>query len=182
MGGGIRCDERVRGAGKSLARWIPVALWMGLIYGGSTGAFSSEHTSRILVPLMRWLFPGISAEALELVEFVARKCFHLGEYAVLGGLCSWALHRRGAPSGNWRMGAAAALCAAYALSDEWHQSFVPGRVASGWDVLIDVAGACLGIILFRGSCYWRARGFRTREPETERPSLEPKGSGTSAPS
>jgi VanZ family protein len=34
--------------------------------------------------------------------------------------------------------------AGYALSDEWHQSFVPGREASLWDALFDAVGAGMG--------------------------------------
>jgi VanZ family protein len=44
-----------------------------------------------------------------------------------------------------------ALSLVYALSDEWHQSFVPGRVASGWDVLADGLGiltAWVALLLF----------------------------------
>ena len=32
----------------------------------------------------------------------------------------------------------------YALSDEWHQSFVPGREASPWDALFDAVGVGMG--------------------------------------
>ena len=39
----------------------------------------------------------------------------------------------------------------FGLSDEWHQSFVPGRMADGWDLLADAAGALLGAA---GYC-WR---------------------------
>ncbi len=46
---------------------------------------------------------------------------------------------------------AAAVCLAflYAVSDEFHQSFVPGRTPSAWDVCIDTAGAIIGLWLWR---------------------------------
>jgi VanZ family protein len=42
----------------------------------------------------------------------------------------------------------AAFCILYAVADELHQLFVPGRAASPVDVLIDTGGALLGILLF----------------------------------
>jgi VanZ family protein len=46
----------------------------------------------------------------------------------------------------------------YAVSDEWHQSFVPTRVGTPWDVLIDAAGAALGLSL--AGLWWRWRRSR----------------------
>ncbi len=43
---------------------------------------------------------------------------------------------------------AAIFAVLYAISDEWHQKFVPGRSASIWDVAIDAAGVILGLALF----------------------------------
>jgi VanZ family protein len=43
----------------------------------------------------------------------------------------------------------------YAASDEWHQTFVPTRVGTPWDVAIDAAGAALGLIL--AAVWWRRR-------------------------
>ena len=63
--------------------WLPVLAWMALIFSGSGDARSSAHSSRIIVPLMRWLFPHIAQEDLDLVVLLVRKCAHLAEYAVL---------------------------------------------------------------------------------------------------
>jgi VanZ family protein len=41
------------------------------------------------------------------------------------------------------------------LTDELHQSFVPGRSADPLDVLADCAGALLGIALWHGAGRWR---------------------------
>ncbi len=70
---------------------------------------------------------------------------HLVEYAVLGFLLAdlaWAL--RGTIAWRTLVPGPALLSALYGLSDEWHQSFVPGRDASGADVLMDVVGSLLG--------------------------------------
>lgn len=39
------------------------------------------------------------------------------------------------------------MAIAYALSDEWHQSFVPGRSATLSDVMVDASGALIGLLL-----------------------------------
>src|SRR5476651_839744 len=63
--------------------WLPVILWMGFIFVMSTELGSFAHTSRIIEPLLRWLYPGISAKTVDLVHLLIRKGGHLTEYAVL---------------------------------------------------------------------------------------------------
>ena len=41
----------------------------------------------------------------------------------------------------------------YGVTDEWHQSFVPGRVADPWDLVKDLAGAAAGAL----ACAWPRR-------------------------
>jgi len=38
----------------------------------------------------------------------------------------------------------------YALTDEWHQSFVPGRDPSAWDALFDALGVAFAALTFQG--------------------------------
>jgi VanZ family protein len=129
--------------------WLPLLVWMALIFTGSTDSGSAGHTSGFIEPLLHWLLPWLSHESIGSLHFLIRKCAHITEYAVLGGLALRAI----APSRSvsfaekrWRIaGAALALAALYAASDEYHQSFVPSRGASVDDVLIDICGACLGI-------------------------------------
>ncbi|MBA3833078.1 MAG: VanZ family protein [Chthoniobacterales bacterium] len=131
-----------------LTAWLPVALWMALMFFGSTDAFSAEHTSRYLTPFLRWLDPDISAAALAQAHLLLRKAAHVTEYAILSGLLFRAL--RGLIGGFWRR-AAVALAPAliFAPLDEFHQSFVPSRTSSLGDVLIDYSGAIAGILICR---------------------------------
>ncbi|MBK6661579.1 MAG: VanZ family protein [Thermoflexaceae bacterium] len=109
-----------------MRRWIPVLAWAGLIF-----LFSSLSQP-----------PGASSSELR------HDLAHTGEYLVLALLLFPAVR------GTWpAMGARRAAlvtwlaCALYALSDEYHQSFVPGRDSSLFDVGFDCLGAAFGTVL-----------------------------------
>ena len=142
--------------------WLPVLTWIVVIFLASTDLGSSAHTSRILVPVLRWINPQISAEAIEQVQTVVRKGAHLTEYAILATLALRALRAQlqvNPAAWSWRAaGGALLLAAVYAAGDEIHQSFVPSRGASPIDALIDTGGASLGLMLL----YLRAKIFRAR--------------------
>jgi VanZ family protein len=79
---------------------------------------------------------------------VSDKSAHSLAYAGLGVLLLLAL-AQGRVGGVTRRRAAlaVALATAYGVSDEWHQSFVPGRWPEAADVLADAVGAALGVAL-----------------------------------
>ncbi|MFV0437640.1 MAG: VanZ family protein [Desulfopila sp.] len=60
------------------------------------------------------------------------------------------------------------VCLVYGLSDEWHQSFVPGRDVSGADVVADLLGAIVAAGLWLCWRRWRARLARVRDLELGR--------------
>jgi VanZ family protein len=123
-----------------LRRWWPALLWAIVISAFSTGVFTSDNTSRIIVPILKWFFPHASQETLFLVHHFIRKMGHVTEYFILSLLIL-----RGIRAGKtgihlgWAL-AAVAIVGCYAALDEFHQSFVPGRTAAVSDVLIDTAG------------------------------------------
>ncbi|MBA3543797.1 MAG: VanZ family protein [Chthoniobacterales bacterium] len=132
-----------------LKAWLPVVVWMALMFFGSTDLMSSEHTSRFLIPFLRWLNPDMSVATLNQVQFLVRKAAHVTEYAILAGLLFRAL--RGHITGFWWRAAAALLPAlVFSLSDEYHQTFVASRTGSIYDVLLDSCGAIVGILICRG--------------------------------
>jgi VanZ family protein len=120
-----------------------------VIFAGSTSVMSAEHTSRYIVPFLLWLKPGMSPEAIWTILVVVRKCAHATEYAVLALLLWRAL--RSLPSLRAKtlmvFGAALLGCALFAASDEFHQTFVKSRTPSVRDVLLDVGGAFLGLLI-----------------------------------
>ena len=77
-----------------LKYWLPVVIWLGLIFLGSSDALSAEQTSRFLVPFLRWLDPNISNATIATIHFVMRKLGHITEYGVLAMLL-WRGLRRG---------------------------------------------------------------------------------------
>lgn len=133
-----------------LRAFWPVLLWMAFVFYMSTDLGASDHSSRILVPLLRFFIPDITPNTIETVHFFARKAGHVAEYAVLALLTLRALRiLREIPPHRWSWSlafTAVAIAAAYAVTDELHQWFVPSRGPSLLDVLIDSCGAVLGIL------------------------------------
>ncbi len=146
-------------AGRTFIKyWLPVFAWMLLIFFGSTDLLSSERTSRIIGPLLRWLIPDISAETIRQVQALARKAAHLIEYAVLA-LLLWRARRQDRPC-PWawpEAGVVLSLTVLYAVTDELHQGLVASRYSSVADVLVDAAGSALGLLLLWSTGRWRKR-------------------------
>lgn len=129
---------------------------MVLIYSASGDRKSSQRSSRLIEPLLRWLFPDLTEDTVWLVVLLVRKCAHLTEFAILALLVWRALRVRGERAWSWRLARNAWLLAVlYAASDELHQWFVPDRQASGWDVVIDATGAAAGLIGLWALGRWR---------------------------
>jgi VanZ family protein len=119
---------------KAIRQWLPVIAWGAMIFCLSTSAFSAANTALIIDPILRWMLPGISAAAIDVGHMLVRKSAHFSEYGVL----FWLLIR--GPMAE-RPYLALMLCVVYALTDEGHQVFVPGRSASLYDVALDSSGA-----------------------------------------
>lgn len=129
--------------------WCFVIGWMAVIFWFSGAGFSAAHTAPMLGPLLMRLFPAITPELIESVHFAIRKLGHWTEYFVLAVLLLRALTVERSAASMRRQTAISILGAMlFALSDEWHQSFVPGREASLADVTLDSFGALCGATLY----------------------------------
>jgi VanZ family protein len=142
--------------------WLPVLIWMTLIFSASSDSHSSERTSRFFEPILHRLFPRLSQAHIEEIHHLIRKGGHLTEYAVLA-LLLWRAVRQ--PRKNdprpWKWdeaGLALSLVFCYAASDEFHQIFVPTRTAQVSDVMIDTVGGAVALTLV-----WLV-GFYRRRP------------------
>ncbi|RKU39431.1 hypothetical protein C6496_01505 [Candidatus Poribacteria bacterium] len=122
----------------TLKYWVPPVLYMVLIF-----AISSMEQPPLPMPEFEWL--------------TIDKLYHFIEYAILGGLLTRAFVKAKptvVPSHLvWFM--AALLSILYGASDEWHQSFVPGRFATLADWVADVVGSIAGV--FGVYLYYRSR-------------------------
>jgi VanZ family protein len=141
----------VSGKGLFFKYSLPVVLWMGLIFGGSTDLLSSQRSSRIIGPLLRWLNPNISDKTIRGVQTVVRKGGHVAEYSVLAVLL-WRARRK--PFKNdprpWSWHEATVVVfysGLYGATDEFHQWFIPSRGASVWDAFLDTLAASAGLLL-----------------------------------
>jgi VanZ family protein len=130
--------------------WLPPILWAALISLFSTDRFTSEQTSAILLPLLRWLFPQATQATLESLHALTRKLGHWAEFFVLSLLIYRAIRQERIPPWQWRWAFwTLSLVLVYAVADEFHQVFVPGRTASVRDSFLDfVGGSCAVAVLY----------------------------------
>jgi VanZ family protein len=140
--------------------WLPVLLWMVLVFSASTSLGAPRNTSRFVEPFLRWIAPNMSPETIHRIHYAIRKMAHFTEYCILGVLVLRLVRAEPALAGTAlarQVRLALLLTALYACSDEFHQLFVPGRESAVRDVLIDTTGAAVGI----GLC-WLAVRARVR--------------------
>jgi VanZ family protein len=132
---------------KFLRYWGPVLVVAILISVASTGSFGSTHTSRIIVPFLRWLLPHARHRTQEIIHHIIRKGAHVFEYFLFGLLVLRAFR---AGRGGWRWTWAywtIAVVAGFSLIDEFHQLFVPGRGASVLDSLLDTSAGAAALLV-----------------------------------
>ena len=106
-----------------------------------------NQTSRIIRPLLEFLFPTAPAETILLYHGVIRKLAHVTEYAVLGVLACRAF-RTIFDSRLYALLASFALVFLIASLDEFNQSFNSLRTGSPWDVAIDIIGGAVSIFMY----------------------------------
>ena len=133
---------------RNLRYWLPVAIWMAFIFWMSTARFSAQNTRSFIEPAIRFFLPGISQHPVEVIYGLVRKGGHLAEYFILGLLLFRAFRAGSVENHGWRWALRAlVVVAVYASTDEFHQSFVPGRTASLIDMFIDTSGGALAQLI-----------------------------------
>ncbi|MBV8772901.1 MAG: VanZ family protein [Deltaproteobacteria bacterium] len=118
----------------SLKLWVPTLLWMIALFVLSSSVFSAADTSKVIVPILRFLLPGASEPSIWVLHSLIRKAAHFTNYGIL----FWILIR-GPMAG--RPYTAVFVCVCYAFLDEGHQLLVTGRTPSLYDVALDSSGA-----------------------------------------
>lgn len=129
---------------KKVIAWFPAVIWMGVIFylSHQPAQTSSELSSGITDLVVHFLAIFFPLEFdVESIHFYIRKSAHFTAYLLLGMFVLFALRQM-----RWkRLVIAVCICVLYAMSDEFHQLFVPGRSGEIRDVFIDSIGACVGI-------------------------------------
>lgn len=135
-------SPRLRSWIRRLWHWLPPLLLMALIFH-----LSSQPT----LPQA----PGPWLDA------ILKKLSHALIYGLLFALLYCAWRHRGS---HWQaLSAAWWITAAYALSDELHQSFVPGRHANWYDVMFDLLLPTVGLLLVRPRLWSRLFGRKNQD-------------------
>lgn len=97
----------------------------------------------------------------ERIDYPVRKAAHATEYACFAILLMKMYQSYGV-EGRKRILISFLSAVVYAATDEIHQLFVPGRACRITDVIIDSAGAAVGIVLFVMACFFIIRPVRGR--------------------
>jgi len=121
--------------------WLPALAWTGVVLTASGDPFSAQNTGSILEAVTAFFFGPLPPQTFATLHFLVRKSAHFAEYGILSLM--WFRAWRGVRGGfQWRWALAGiGMALATAIPDEVHQSFVPSRGSSGWDVLLDLCGA-----------------------------------------
>lgn len=135
-----------------LSLWLPVIAWMTLIFLLS---HQDKEESQGIGDFFVMIFEFLRLDPLQMeawgVPHLIRKCAHVFEYCVLFLLMHRLIHHyHPKPASLWY---SLAICAFYAATDEYHQTFIPGRAGQLADVGIDTFGATLALL-------WRRRWYR----------------------
>ncbi|MBR2489280.1 MAG: VanZ family protein [Clostridia bacterium] len=138
--------------------------WMILIFSLSAATASeSSATSGGVIEFLAKIFIADFDEIsvleqesiIESLQFIVRKTAHFTLYGVLGGLAFLSVITYTSVPFPLRTAISAAICLLYAISDEIHQIFVPGRSGEIRDVCIDFAGSMLAILILVLLSRWK---------------------------
>lgn len=134
--------------------WTAVLLWMLLIFTLSAqhaleSSSLSHKVAEVIIEKVSIVIPldvetNTATDFVKCFNYIVRKGAHVGEYFILGALVMNATKTSKIPRFKSFI-FSILLCILYAISDEVHQLFVPGRGAQVMDVLIDSVGAIVGI-------------------------------------
>jgi len=125
-----------------MSAWLPVGAGIATIVLESTIYFGADHTSGPLRWIFQALFGPVSNARWDVIHHWIRKSGHFLGYGAIG-LAWLRACRMTSPGLPFATDALLALLGTGLLAswDEWHQSFLPNRTSSPWDVLLDCAGA-----------------------------------------
>ena len=141
-------------------RWIVLILWMAFIFimSQQPGDTSSEQ-SKLVIAVFSFLGIDLNSIFGSLATFIVRKGAHFTEYFILYILIYRVLNMYYSKKKIWILSIIGVFL--YACSDEFHQSFIDGRVAAFTDVLIDTSGGIFSCIVTSFAYKIKNRGNKT---------------------
>jgi len=154
--------SRPRGPKFWVSAWWPVVVGIGVIVLESTQALGADHTSGPLRWLWQAIFGPVSNAQWEIIHHLTRKSGHFLGYGLLGlaWLRAWWMTL---PRSEFLLDTLLAFLgtAMTASADEFHQSLLPNRTGTPWDVLLD----CCGVLAMQLLVYAFMRIFRPKKLE-----------------
>lgn len=133
--------------------WSASILWMALIFSFSAqdataSLASSDSVLDVIIRIDSFDSLTEKEQTLrcEQLSFYIRKLAHFSVFGILGVLSTTAVSRH-TKRMKFTVSISAVICIIYAITDEIHQYFVPGRACRVFDVGIDSVGSICGIII-----------------------------------
>lgn len=126
-------------------KWFLVISWIVIIFiFSSQPGDVSDKNSKFVMYIFNLMGLDLNNFFGDLANFIVRKGAHFTEYFILYMLLYNALKE----NFNFKRALLFSIIGVflYASSDEYHQSFVPGRGPSFRDVLVDTSGGMLGLV------------------------------------
>lgn len=137
-----------------LRYWIPVAVWVGLIFQFSTDVFHGDSeglTDRLVQAVLLFFLPDLSPQTIALVHDGIRKLAHVFEYGILT-LLLYRAFRQDSLQTRYARWALLSLLVTLGIAglDEFHQSFTLKRFGLIRDVGFDALGALIALVMVWG--------------------------------
>ncbi|MGA2049017.1 MAG: VanZ family protein [Terracidiphilus sp.] len=142
-----------------ISAWLPVAIGIAVIAIESTELLGANHTSGPLRSIFEALFGQVPDARWDIIHHYVRKSGHFIGYGLIGlaWLRAWWMtldHSSFFPDALLALFGTALV----ASCDEWHQTFLPNRTGTPWDVLLD----CTGAIVLQLIVYVFMRTFKPK--------------------
>ncbi len=129
---------------KKIIKWVLLISWMIIIFLLSHQPYSGESTHSIVEKVL----PVLDKESINTINFIIRKLAHFTEYFILTHLL-YSLLKEYSKDKRKIIIISIAICLLYAITDEIHQLYIPGRTAKLKDIMIDTTGGIFYIALLK---------------------------------
>lgn len=144
---------------KRIVLWVLVISCMALIFSFSAQSAeeSTDLSEGFLDKILKFFNINPENEVIVFLRMLIRKVAHFCVYMLLGFLVYLLLQEGHGVEMKISLVQTPVICALYAITDEIHQLFVPGRSGKTADVMLDTAGAVFGMVVAWAICFILSR-------------------------